>query len=99
MEKIVLFATFVWVVEAIGVFALRKGINQVSDKIDESKKEEQLFNAILIRHMKVLSEGYYVILETLESGKTDGNLKRQKKNVEEVSRELDEWIIKKASRD
>lgn len=98
MEKLAIVVLVVWILDTIGMFAMQRGLQQVSDKIDEGKLEEERFNAILIKHLKVLGEGYFLILQNIE-GKNEGGLDHHKQKVEEVSQELDEWLIQKASRD
>ena len=86
-------------VPGILMFIIQKKITNVSKSLEDKKTDEKRFNVIIIKSLICLGENNKAMFEALKSGRTNGNLDKAMRQYDEIEKELNAYLIDKASRE
>lgn len=86
-------------VPGILMFIIQKKLTNVSKSLEDKKADEKRFNVIIIKSLMCLGENNKAMFEALKSGRTNGNLDKAMRQYDEIEKELNAYLIDKASRE
>ena len=86
-------------VPGILMFIIQKKLTNVSKSLEDKKTDEKRFNVIIIKSLICLGENNKAMFEALKSGRTNGNLDKAMRQYDEIEKELNAYLIDKASRE
>ena len=86
-------------VPGILMFIIQKKLTNVSKSLEDKKTDEKRFNVIIIKSLICLGENNKAMFEALKSGRTNGNLDKAMRQYDEIEKELNAYLIYKASRE
>lgn len=98
-KELLLVAFLLGLLQIVVTQVIQKSLGNVSKQLEADKQDKQKFNMLVIKYLKVLGENDIEMFEALETGRTNGNLKRGKDRLSNIADEMDEYIIERASRD
>ena len=81
------------------MFIIQKKITHVSKSLEDKKIDEKRFNIIIIKSLMRLGENDKAMFEALKTGRTNGNLDKAMMQYDEIEKELNAYLIDKASRE
>lgn len=86
-------------IPGILMFIIQKKLTNVSKSLEDKKIDEKRFNVIIIKSLICLGENNKAMFEALKSGRTNGNLDKAMRQYDEIEKELNAYLIDKASRE
>ena len=86
-------------IPGILMFIIQKKLTNVSESLEDKKADEKRFNVIIIKSLICLGENNKAMFEALKSGRTNGNLDKAMRQYDEIEKELNAYLIDKASRE
>lgn len=102
MEQITSWLTGLFLgslIPGILMFIIQKKLTGVSKSLEDKKADEQRFNVITIKSLMSLGTNNKAIFEALKSGRTNGNLDKAMRQYDDIEKELNAYLIDKASRE
>lgn len=79
-------------------FVIKQSLEKFSSNIESKREDDQKFSMIIINFLTVLAKNDAELFEALETGRTNGNLKKAVDRLTQMNDELNVFIVEKASR-